>query len=111
MTAPNPMVGEAEFRGLRLRMDFDRWCALEGLTRKKMPALCAEFEMGLGLVDLKVWFRCFAEGEVTDQQLTAALHQGGMMADYEAATGVLGELMRGFFNPPRDDTADPPKAE
>lgn len=111
MAAPNPLIGEAEFRGLKLRMDYGRFCALEEATGKKMPRLCAEFEMGLGLCDLRTWLLCFAEGDVTEEQVAAAIHQGGMMADYEAANSALGKLMNGFFAPPKGKKDRPPKAE
>lgn len=110
MTAPNPMVGEAEFRGLKLRMDFDRWCALEHATGRKMPHLCVEFERGLGLSDLKTWFRCFSLSDVTDEQLAATIHQGAMMADYEAANKVLGDMMNAFFSPSKETEDRPLKA-
>lgn len=110
MTAPNPLVGEAEYRGLKLRLDFDRFCAIEAATRKKMPQLCVEFEMGLGLSDIRIWLRCMAEGDVTDEQIAAAIHQGGMMADYGAANKVIGELMNAFFSPPKGKQARPLKA-
>jgi hypothetical protein len=110
MTAPNPLVGEAEFRGLKLKMDFGRFCALEEMTGKKMPHLVAEFEMGLGLSDLRRWLKCLAEGDVSFDDVDAAIHQGGMMADYEAANAAIGKLMNGFFAPPKKK-ARPQKAE
>ena len=106
----NPLVGEGEFRGIKLRMDYGRFCALEAATGLKMPQLCTDFEMGLGLSDLRIWFKCFSEGDVTFADIDAAIHQGGMMEDYAAATGAIGALLRGFFNPPRAKSARPPKA-
>ena len=99
MSEANPKVGEADFRGLKLRMDFDRFAQLEQLTGKKMPRLLTEFEMGLGLADLLAWFRCLVVGDVPVADIKAAIHQGGMMADYEAANKVVGELLNGFFQP------------
>lgn len=112
MTAPNASKGEAEFRGLKLRMDFDSFRGLEGVTGKKMPRLCTEFELGLGLDDLAQWIRCFAVGEVSDADVAAAIHQGGMMADYDAVNKVLGQLMQDFFRPGELAKGKrPPKAE
>lgn len=110
MTAPNPMIGEAEFRGITLRMDFDRFCALEAATGKKVQQLCADFSLGLGLSDLRVWFRVFATGDVSTVEIDAAIHQGGMMADYEAANKVLDSMMAAFFAPPKGEKARPRKA-
>ena len=45
----NPLKGEAEFRGQKLLMNFDRFAGLEDATGKKMPQLVHEFESGLGL--------------------------------------------------------------
>lgn len=95
----NPHIGEAEFRGLKLRMDFDSFAKLETVSGKKMPRLCTEYEMGLGLSDLVQWFRCFTVGDVQPDQIKGAIHQGGMMADYAAANEVLGKMMNAFFSP------------
>lgn len=109
MTEPNPQLAQAKFNGLDLQMDFDRFAALEGLTGKKMPRLCTEFEMGLGLNDLVDWFRCFVVGEVPEAKIKSALRPGekGMMADYDAANKVLGELMQAFFRPEEVTGAKP----
>lgn len=111
MTAPNPLIGEAEFRGLKLRIDFDRFCALELATGKKMRLLCAEFEYGLGLSDLRIWLRTFAEGDPSEAEIDAAIHQGGMVEDYEAVTKVLSGMMTAFFAPPKEKKGRPLKAE
>ena len=49
MPAPNPSIGEAEFRGVNMRIDYHRFRALERRTGKKMQRLIAEWGLGLGL--------------------------------------------------------------
>lgn len=110
MPGSNPFVGEAEFRGLKLLMDFDRFCRLEVATRKKVQQLCDDFALGLGLNDLRLWFSIFAVEDVTPAQIDAAIHQGGMWGDYEAANKVLGEMMAAFFAPPKEAKKGPRKA-
>lgn len=110
MGAPNPLVGEAEFRGLKLLMDFDRFCRLEQATGKKVQQLCDDFAMGLGLNDLRLWFSVFSVEDVTPAQIDAAIHQGGMWGDYAAANEKLGEMMAAFFAPPKEAKERPRKA-
>lgn len=108
MPGPNPLVGEAEFRGLKLRMDFDRFCALEAATGKKVQQLCDDFALGLGLCDLRLWLSILAERDVTPAQIDEAIHQGGMWGDYQAANKVIGEMMAAFFAPPKEVKKDRP---
>lgn len=112
MSEPNPLIGEGEFRGMKLLMDFDTFAALEVASGKKMPRLIVEYEMGLGLSDLVQWLKAFCVDDVSVADVKAAIHQGGMMGDYEAATKVLGELMNAFFDPPKKEKGRrPQKAE
>lgn len=107
----NPLKGEAEFRGQKLLMNFDRFAGLEDATGKKMPQLVVEFESGLGLNDLRDWFKAFLVEDHSDEAIRDLIHQGGMMADYDAAFVVLGKLMRGFFGNPKAKKENPPTAE
>jgi hypothetical protein len=103
----NPLKGEAEFRGAKLLMNFDRFCRLEDATGKKMPQLVVEFGQGLGLSDLRLWFEAFLVDETSEADINALIHQGAMMQDYDAALKVLSKIMDGFFGTKK---ANPPKA-
>lgn len=112
MTAPNPSCGEAEFRGVKLRIDFHRFRALERRTGKKMQRLIAEWSLGLGLDDLVEWVRCFAVTDLTEDQVISLIHQGSLVEDYGAISDVIAEMMEAFTAPPPKEGDDPPpKAE
>lgn len=111
MSTPNPLKGEAELGGRLIRMNFDRWCALETATGKKVTELLGSFDSGLGLAELRDWLRVFLVEDVSDEEIAELLTEGGAQAGYKAGLKALGDAMTGYFAPPaKEKKANPPLA-
>lgn len=105
----NPMKGESQLGDHTLVFNFGAFCALEEKAGKKMPALLAMLQEGLGFTDLRdfVWAGTRARHpELTDDGITALLDETG----FEVAALAVGKGVSSFFGSQREKAKNPPKA-
>lgn len=124
----NPMRGEAALGEHKLIVNFNRFCALEAVTEKKVPELVVMMKTGIdfGFSELRQFIRHFIDKPMTDEEAGDLIERLGMIevpipaeqqrrgepktAFVWLASDALGKAIDGFLAPPQAQKENPLKA-
>lgn len=102
----NPMRGEVALGDHKLIVTFNKVCALEDATGRKLLDLVADLQFGLGFGDIRLWVKVLLDKEMSLEQVGDLLGEIG----FEAAVEAIGKAFEMFFPAPEGKAKNPRKA-
>lgn len=98
------MRGEVAIGDHKLIVDFNSVCALEEATGRKVLDLVADMQFGLGLSDIRLWFKVLLDKDMTLIEVGDFLGEIGI----EAASEALVKGFELFFPAPKKGKKENP---